>query len=185
MEKPFFLTASSIFGEFAIAWYVRETRPRILQLALPGMVPEVVLALRKKYSQVLEDSHPEMVSLAGKISCYLEGAPLQFDLQWLAWETCTDFQARVLRVEYQIPRGWVSTYGRIARKLGVPGGSRAVGNALANNPFPLLIPCHRAVRSSGALGGYQGGLEMKKALLELEGVAFLSPNKVALTKVFY
>ena len=76
-------------------------------------------------------------------------------------------------------------YGRIARKLGVPGGGRAVGSALAANPFPLLIPCHRAVRSTGELGGYQGGLEMKKALLEMEGVVFRSPTRVSLDKVYY
>ncbi len=91
----------------------------------------------------------------------------------------------MLQAEYGIPRGWVSTYGRIARELGVVGGGRAVGNALASNPFPLLIPCHRAVRSTGALGGYQGGLEMKKALLEMEGVVFNSPTKASLIKVYY
>ena len=64
----------------------------------------------------------------------------------------------------------VSTYRRIAAHLGVPKGARAVGNALATNPFPIVIPCHRAIRSDGALGGYQGGLAMKRALLMQEGV---------------
>ncbi len=87
--------------------------------------------------------------------------------------------------EHGIPRGWVSTYGRIAARLGVPGGARAVGNALAKNLFPIVIPCHRAVRSGGKLGGYQGGLEMKRALLKMEGVGFTPSGKVALEKVYY
>jgi methylated-DNA-[protein]-cysteine S-methyltransferase len=126
-----------------------------------------------------------MISLAGDIRSYLDGESLRFDLRYLAREVCTEFQTRVLQAEYEIPRGWVSTYGRIARKLGVPGGSRAVGNALATNPFPLLIPCHRAVRATGALGGYQGGVEMKKTLLEMEGVTFSSSTEVSLAKVYY
>ncbi|HUV77781.1 MAG TPA: MGMT family protein [Desulfobacterales bacterium] len=60
----------------------------------------------------------------------------------------------------------------------------AVGTALAKNPFPIIIPCHRAVRSDGTLGGYQGGLEMKRALLEMEGVCFDTLDRV-LTKGFF
>jgi len=69
--------------------------------------------------------------------------------------------------------------------LGVAGGGRAVGRALAENPFPILIPCHRAVRADGAIGGYQGGSAMKRALLEMEGVEFTAAGKAALMKVFY
>ena len=100
----------------------------------------------------------------------------------LLFENIKDYQDGDFRRFFT---GSLSTYGRIARELGVVGGGRAVGNALAANPFPLLIPCHRAVRSTGALGGYQGGLEMKKALLEMEGVVFSSPIKVSLNKVYY
>jgi len=69
--------------------------------------------------------------------------------------------------------------------LGTPGAGRAVGNALARNPFPLVIPCHRAVRSDGALGGYQGGVQMKRKLLALEGVAFRDALHVSLERVWY
>jgi methylated-DNA-[protein]-cysteine S-methyltransferase len=64
------------------------------------------------------------------------------------------------------------TYGGLAASVGVAGGARAVGNVMAGNPFPLVIPCHRVVRSGGSLGGFGGGAEMKKGLLRLEGVAF-------------
>jgi methylated-DNA-[protein]-cysteine S-methyltransferase len=111
---------------------------------------------------------------------FLRGAAVSFDLDRVALETCGDFQRRVLLAEHRIPRGRVSTYGRIALRLGVPGAARAVGRALARNPFPIIIPCHRAVRADGTLGGYQGGRAMKRALLELEGVAFGETGRVRL-----
>ena len=71
-----------------------------------------------------------------------------------------------------IPKGKVSTYGRLAEKSGASKGARAVGNALATNPYPLIIPCHRVIRSDGSLGGFGGGLKMKKELLLMEGITF-------------
>jgi methylated-DNA-[protein]-cysteine S-methyltransferase len=93
-------------------------------------------------------------------------------------DLCPGFQRRVLLAEHGIPRGSVSSYSRIASHLGVERGARAVGSALATNPFPILIPCHRAIRSDGTLGGYQGGLKMKRTLLEMEGVAFDGSGRV-------
>jgi methylated-DNA-[protein]-cysteine S-methyltransferase len=90
-----------------------------------------------------------------------------------------------LRAEHGIPRGSVSTYQRIAKLLGNRNATRAVGGALANNPFPIIIPCHRAIRSDGTLGGYQGGLKMKRALLEMEGVFFNALGRVLTDKFFY
>ena len=117
------------------------------------------------------------------MTCFLEGEAVHFDLAILALEWCSDFQTRVLMAEHKIPRGCVSTYGTIARHLGVPRGARAVGGALARNPFPIIIPCHRAIRSDGRLGGFQGGPDMKRALLEFEGMEFSATGKV-LTKRF-
>ncbi len=185
MERIHYLISSSSFGEFGILWYIKGDQPRIIRLTLPGNYPQLKVDLRADYPLAEEGNLPVMEALAGDIRRFLEGKDIYFDTQFLAWEECTDFQVRVLRAEYGIPRGWVSTYGRIARKLGLPGGARAVGSALAINPFPILIPCHRAVRSSGELGGYQGGLEMKKALLEMEGVRFRSDRHVSLNKVYY
>jgi len=116
---------------------------------------------------------------------FLAGEAVDFELELIALERCSEFQARVLVAEHKIPRGWVSTYGRIARRLGIPGGARAVGRALARNPFPIIIPCHRAIRSNGELGGYQGGLEMKRALLEFEGVELTRRGRVVMRRVYY
>jgi methylated-DNA-[protein]-cysteine S-methyltransferase len=75
----------------------------------------------------------------------------------------------VLTATARIPFGGTSTYGDIAQKIGHPSAARAVGNALGSNPIPVVIPCHRVVRSGGALGGYGGGVDRKEFLLGLEG----------------
>jgi methylated-DNA-[protein]-cysteine S-methyltransferase len=82
------------------------------------------------------------------------------------------FERMVLERLRQIPRGQVRTYRDIAREIGHPGAVRAVGNACAKNPVPLLVPCHRVVRTDGGLGGYslRGGVALKRKLLEQEGV---------------
>jgi O-6-methylguanine DNA methyltransferase len=82
----------------------------------------------------------------------------------------TAFQQSVWRAIAAIPHGHVETYGEIARKLGRPRASRAVGQAAGKNPVPILIPCHRVVGGAGALGGFTSGLPMKKKLLGKEGL---------------
>jgi methylated-DNA-[protein]-cysteine S-methyltransferase len=78
------------------------------------------------------------------------------------------FHAKVLRACSRIPYGRTVTYGQLAAQVGRPRGARAVGQAMARNPVPLLVPCHRVVGGSG-LGGYGGGLDLKRRLLALEG----------------
>jgi len=92
-------------------------------------------------------------------------AQLQFDLSGL-----TEFERAVLRKTLEIPRGEVRTYSWVAREIGRPRAVRAVGTALANNPIPILIPCHRVVRSDGVIGQYgAGGPEAKFKILDHEG----------------
>jgi len=81
------------------------------------------------------------------------------------------FQRRVLAALRKVGRGTTIAYGELAARLGKPGGARAVGNACANNPVPLWVPCHRVLASGGKLGGFSGGLEVKRALLSLESNA--------------
>ena len=83
----------------------------------------------------------------------------------------TDFQVRVWRAVSKIPYGTTASYADAARVVGRPRAVRAVGSAVGANPVPILVPCHRVIGSSGALTGYGGGLEMKRWLLRLEGVA--------------
>ncbi len=87
------------------------------------------------------------------------------------WEALglTPFQRRVLEETYQIPWGCVVTYGALARAVGNPAAARAVGRALAMNPVPIVIPCHRVVAASGALQGFSAGMDVKAFLLRHEG----------------
>ena len=107
-----------------------------------------------------------------KILAFLTGDDIRFSLNVIRLDLCSTFQQEVLRAKHGIHRGSVSTYQKIAKHLGNVNAARAVGGALAKNPFLIIIPCHRAIRSDGTLGGYQGGLKMKRALLEMEGVFF-------------
>ena len=93
------------------------------------------------------------------------------------------FQARVLELVSRVPRGKVTTYKELARALGNPKACRAVGNALAANPSPLKIPCHRVVRSDGKIGGYKLGSRRKLEILFQEGVE-VEKGKVDLRRLF-
>jgi methylated-DNA-[protein]-cysteine S-methyltransferase len=101
-----------------------------------------------------------------QIRDYLKGRLRRFTLPLAL--TGTPFQKAALEQVARIPYGETMTYGQIARVLGRPGAARAVGAANARNPLPIVIPCHRVVAAQG-LGGYGGGLDMKRELLELEG----------------
>jgi len=84
----------------------------------------------------------------------------------------TVFQQKVWQAVYEIPFGEVTTYQKIARKIGKAKAVRAVGHANGSNPLPIVIPCHRVIGSNGGLCGYGGGIELKRKLLELEGAGF-------------
>jgi O-6-methylguanine DNA methyltransferase len=105
--------------------------------------------------------------LERKIADQLDGKRrMRFDLRGL-----TDFERAVLMKALEIPRGQVRPYSWIAREIGHPKAVRAVGTALANNPIPYFIPCHRVIRADGVIGNYGGGgPEAKKDILTLEGV---------------
>jgi methylated-DNA-[protein]-cysteine S-methyltransferase len=132
----------------------------------------------------LKDLPPLISDVALRLDETLKGMPSHFHLGNFDLAQCSRFQYRVLKAESNIPRGYVSTYGRIAKHLGTRGAARAVGNALGSNPFPIVIPCHRTVRSDGSLGGYRGGASMKRRLLEMEGVQFTTSGKLLMNNVF-
>jgi methylated-DNA-[protein]-cysteine S-methyltransferase len=105
-----------------------------------------------------------------EISAYLTGTLKQFNLP-IDWRVVTPFESLVLHAATQIPYGQVRTYGELAQMIGKPGAARAIGGAMARNPLPLVVPCHRVIDSRRALHGYSapGGLETKAWLLTLEG----------------
>jgi len=122
------------------------------------------------------EPRPSTEAMAGYVAAvrdYVLGKthdmPLTVDLSGV-----TPFQRQVLEEARRVPRGQVSTYGEIARRIGKPKAFRAVGQALRRNPVPIVVPCHRVVASDGTLGGYGGklGNTRKIQLLKLEGVVF-------------
>ena len=101
---------------------------------------------------------------------YFDGRRTSFDLA-VDWSFASGFVRRVLKATARVPFGNVSSYAQIAARAGSPRASRAAGNALGSNPVPIVVPCHRILRTGGGLGGYTGGIHRKEFLLHLEGVA--------------
>lgn len=110
----------------------------------------------------------EAEKLINELRLYMNGKTKGFQPK-LDLSSGTPFQISVWKKLLEIPYGKVKTYGEIAEELGRPNASRAVGNAVGANPIPIIVPCHRVVASNG-LGGYSGGIEKKKKLLQIEGV---------------
>lgn len=109
---------------------------------------------------------------ADRLRRYFAGEAVNFDLP-IDWSGFTPFQKMVYEVVVQIPYGSVDSYAAIASRAGRPTAARGVGTAMARNPLPIIIPCHRVVGASGGLTGYSapGGIISKKWLLQREGVA--------------
>lgn len=129
-----------------------------------GRQLEPTLAL---YGDLSPAEHPLLRQMERELVEYFEGTRTSFDVP-LALRG-TDFQLRVWNALLEIPFGETRTYGQLAAKLGVDGGSRAVGHANGDNRVAIVVPCHRVIAADGTLGGYGGGLEMKRFLLNLEG----------------
>ena len=118
---------------------------------------------RGEYSEGDLDSVRWIRRVTESIVSPRRGLDLPLDLRGTA------FQRRVWQELRRIPAGATASYGEVARRIGKPLSARAVARACATNPLPLAVPCHRVVRSDGKLGGYRGGVERKRALLEREG----------------
>jgi methylated-DNA-[protein]-cysteine S-methyltransferase len=173
------------FGPVALVWDLFDGGPKIVRVLLSKPATPAAAQVRTIFPDARPVSCREIDGVAVAIRRFLVGEDVIFSLDAAAMATRPAFQQKVLRAEHAIPRGRISTYGLIARHLGKPGAARAVGNALATNPFPILVPCHRAVRSDGALGGYQGGPAMKRTLLEREGVPFDTAGRVVVPRFHY
>jgi len=117
----------------------------------------------------LDADLPVLVETRHQVDEYFAGERHVFDLPLLPQGT--GFQCRVWAVLLDIPYGETTTYGSMARRLGQPTATRAVGAANGRNPIAIVVPCHRAIGADGTLTGYAGGLERKRALLQLESAA--------------
>ncbi|HRT37569.1 MAG TPA: MGMT family protein [Caldisericia bacterium] len=103
---------------------------------------------------------------------YFYGHINKFDLSILNFDNLTDFQKDILIKLSEIPRGKVTTYKNLGEKIGRDRAYRAVGTSLAKNPFPIIIPCHRVIKSDLNVGNYSDGYDLKVKILKFEGVIF-------------
>ncbi len=154
----------SPFGPLLLA----ATRRGVVRLGLPAQNPdELLVELADRVSpRVLEAAAP-LDAARRELELYFEGRLREFDLA-LDWRLSKDFRRRALRAVNRIPYGSTRTYSQVARSAGNERAVRAAGSACGSNPIPIVVPCHRVLRSGGGLGGYGGGLPMKEALLNLE-----------------
>jgi len=173
------------FGPVILVWSAIDGEPKIVRVLLSRPGSDAAAQAAALFPDSRPRSSREIDALADSIQAFLAGDAVRFPLDLVAFAARPAFQQAVLRVEHAIPRGRVSTYGLIAGRLGRPKAARAVGNALATNPFPLIVPCHRAVRTGGGLGGFQGGAMMKRALLEREGIPFDRAGRVVVPRFHY
>jgi methylated-DNA-[protein]-cysteine S-methyltransferase len=185
MVYLFYTTFSSPFDTFTIVWKETDSDLRIQRIFLSDPELKSEVKALESFKQIKLGSSALITLLGEKIQRFFSGQKVEFDLGLLDFNECYQVQKQVLLAEYEVPRGWVSTYKRIADKIGIPKGARVVGNALARNPFPIIIPCHRAIKSNGELGGFQGGMKMKRSLLEMEGIEFSEKGKVITDRIFY
>jgi methylated-DNA-[protein]-cysteine S-methyltransferase len=149
------LLATTPEGLVRLAYVDFESEDAVLEDVAARISPRVLAAPRR-----LDEPRRELDE-------YFAGRRRRFDLT-LDWRLMTGFARRVLRATAEIPYGSVSSYREVATMAGSPRGSRAAGNALGSNPLPIVVPCHRVLRSGGAIGGYTGGLDRKRTLLAIE-----------------
>lgn len=160
-----YANVDSPFGEILLA----ATPRGLVRVGLPNQdASEVLEDLTVKISpRVLED--PARLDAARRqLNLYFEGKLHEFALP-LDWQLTTGFRERVQRAIAEIPYGETRSYSQVAATAGNERAVRAAGTACGSNPIPIVVPCHRVLRTGGSLGGYGGGLQMKEALLELEG----------------
>ena len=145
------------------------TRRGLVKVSFPIQpLDEVLERLANEISPRVLESPAQLDDARRELDRYFEGRLQEFDLP-LDWQLSHGFYRKVLRATARIPYGQTRSYTDMAKRAGSPRAVRATGSALGSNPLPIIVPCHRVLRSGGALGGYGGGIEMKQTLLELEG----------------
>jgi methylated-DNA-[protein]-cysteine S-methyltransferase len=181
-DTCFFWMIPSSYGEIGLVWTGFGKKQQIERILLPRPHQTVKERMESLHSQAVPYEGDDLPFLVRKIASYLEGRNVTFllsDLGERGMEREGSFRRSILLQTMTIPRGMVDSYGGLAAKAGHYGAARAVGTTMATNPFPLVVPCHRIVRSDGSIGQFGGGAPMKKWLLNMEGVAFDSEEKVS------
>ena len=163
---------------------VGTTEKGVARIVLPKSSKKAVEKALQDFRNEVNQSLAEICLQA--ISRYLNGEPAALEQIPIDWDFVPPIHRSILLTLRQtVPLGQTITYGELARRCGMPKAARLVGQAMAKNPVPILVPCHRVIRSDGSLGGFSGGTTLKKKLLELEqrisstevGVSKTKPSK--------
>ena len=164
-----FLVLDTAFGPCGVAWSDDGLR----RLLLPGSGRSAIAARLSRGAELWDDAAPpeEIAALADAIARYFSGERVAFDGVRADLSAVEEFDRRVLAETRRVVWGSTANYGEIARRLGAPDGARDVGHALARNPIPLVVPCHRVLAAGDRIGGFSapGGVGAKARMLELEG----------------
>jgi methylated-DNA-[protein]-cysteine S-methyltransferase len=148
-----------------------------VRVAFEGEDRDVVLEeLARRLSPRVLESAGATDEIRRELEEYFDRRRRTFDVP-VDYSLVRGFGAKTLRAAARIPYGSVRTYGDLAAQVGSPRSARAIGNALGANPIPVVVPCHRVLPAGGAVGGYGGGPERKRLLLQLEGVLRTPPAR--------
>ena len=158
--------AESPFGPLLLA----ATERGVCRIGFDADPEADVEALAARFGTRVLRSPRTLAAARRELDEYFEGRRREFDVRF-DLRAVPSFQRTVLEELTRVPYGETATYGGLAARIGKPRAARAVGGALNRNPIPIVLPCHRVVGASGQLVGYGGGLERKRALLELESAA--------------
>ena len=152
------------FGSLLVA----ATGEGLVRIAFAGESREGVLQeLADRVSPRVLEAPARLDPVRRELDEYFSGRREEFDTP-IDWRLSSGFLLRARAAAMAIPYGQVRTYAQLAAAAGNPLAVRAAGNAMARNPIPIVVPCHRVLRTGGGLGGYGGGLEVKRRLLDLE-----------------
>jgi methylated-DNA-[protein]-cysteine S-methyltransferase len=171
-DADFFQLGDSPLGWFALGWSQRG----LARLAMGHPNPSEAVASVREYLSVSCEPPPGDEGLVDRVAQMLNGEPIDFSDVELDQKGMRKFQLRVIEACRAIPRGQVATYSQLAAAAGSPRAARAVGNVMASNRFPLIVPCHRVIAAS-SLGGFsaRNGLALKRRLLALENAQLPFP----------
>lgn len=162
MQYHYCILGSNL-GYIALVW----SGAGLVRIAIVPSMKEALGSVRVDFPNAV-DSAGAFGDLPQRLLRYLDGERVAFD-DSLDLSALTTFQRAVLEAARSIPYGEVRSYGWLAGRVGNPQAARAVGQALARNPVPIVVPCHRVIGGDGGLTGFSGGLGMKRRLLEIEG----------------
>jgi methylated-DNA-[protein]-cysteine S-methyltransferase len=158
------------FGTAAVAF--ADAPFRLLEVKLPADDMDALCQSFEERRWRLDNHHPGAAAIAASLARYFDGQPVDCPWPVMDLSSYTSSQQAVYRVVADIPYGRTASYGQVAKMAGLPRAARFVGTTMANNPYPVFIPCHRVIKSDGSIGGFGGrtgdGTDLKRRMLALE-----------------